>query len=132
MQSRGKRILNRLRYLMKEHRFWRSLWWDISPSPVIRAHTHCTRNREELRGSQVCGCFFCLEIYPPSRIHEWVNERENPTALCPECGIDAVIGASSGYPVNVEFLREMRDYWFRGMSFAYREKQETDRPLGRA
>lgn len=34
------------------------------------------------------------------------------TALCPYCGIDAVIGESAGYPLTEEFLKKMRDYWF--------------------
>jgi len=29
VRSGGKRVLDRLMYRMKEHRFWRSLWWDI-------------------------------------------------------------------------------------------------------
>jgi len=111
---------------------WRSLWWDISPSPVIRAHNHCHRNQEELLRSPLAGCFFCLAIYAPSRIKDWVDQGDNPTALCPECGIDAVIGSESGYPLNVGFLSEMRAYWFRGMSFAYRETRESAGPRGPA
>ena len=117
---------------MQEHRFWRSLWWDISPSPVIRAHNHCSRNHQELLRSPVCGCFFCLGIYAPARINEWVNEPDNPTALCPDCRIDTVIGSESGYPIEVGFLKEMRDYWFREMSFAYRDKKENAGPPGPA
>src|SRR5438094_6247027 len=84
---------------MKEHRFWRSLWWYISPSPVIRAHDHCHGNKDELLRSPLSGCFFCLGIYPPSRIKAWVNGPDTPTALCPECRINSVIGSESGYPV---------------------------------
>ena len=132
MASRGKRVFGRLRYLTKEHRFWRSLWWDMSPFPVIRAHDHCHRNREELLRSSACGCFYCLGVYAPSRIEKWVNDPNNPTALCPECGIDAVIGSESGYAINVEFMREMRAYWFREISFAYRERRESAGPKGPA
>ena len=34
------------------------------------------------------------------------------TALCPYCGVDAVLGESAGYPLTKEFLRAMRQYWF--------------------
>ena len=34
------------------------------------------------------------------------------TAVCPYCGIDAVIGESSGYPITAEFLKRMRKRWF--------------------
>jgi hypothetical protein len=30
------------------------------------------------------------------------------TALCPRCGIDAVIGSASGYPITQDFLQRMR------------------------
>ena len=41
---------------------------------------------------------------------EWVDF--DLTALCPYCGIDAVIGESAGYPLTEELLKKMRDYWF--------------------
>jgi hypothetical protein len=34
------------------------------------------------------------------------------TALCPKCGIDAVIGSKSGYPMTQEFLQAMEKHWF--------------------
>jgi hypothetical protein len=37
---------------------------------------------------------------------------EGQTALCPKCGIDAVIGSASGYPISREFLAEMHRHWF--------------------
>ncbi|HEX5724898.1 MAG TPA: cytoplasmic protein [Longimicrobiaceae bacterium] len=60
--------------------------------------------------SETCGCFYCLKAFPPSAIAEWVDRGE--TALCPRCGIDAVLGSASGYPLTREFLREMRSFWF--------------------
>ena len=37
---------------------------------------------------------------------------EPPTALCPYCHIDAVIGDASGFPITEEFLTEMMRRWF--------------------
>ena len=51
----------------------------------------------------LCGYFYCLAIYVPSEITEWVDEDQ--TAMCAKCGIDSVIGAASGYPVTAEFLQ---------------------------
>jgi hypothetical protein len=76
----------------------------------LRAHGHCTRNREELHASSDCGCFYCFAIFPPTEITDWVDDEQ--TALCPKCGIDSVIGSSSEYPVTDEFLHRMHDYWF--------------------
>jgi len=72
---------------------------------------------------EFCGCYHCLKIFSPSEIFDWCDvlelcdsrdegECEGETALCPYCGIDAVLGESSGYPVNAEFLRQMRYYAF--------------------
>lgn len=78
---------------------------------IIAAHEYCTNNKESLRGDSVCGCFYCLEIYSPTEITEWIEDTKG-TALCPYCGIDSVIGESSGYPITKEFLGEMQKHWF--------------------
>lgn len=58
-----------------------------------------------------CGCFYCLTIFSPSEIVEWIQD-EKETAVCPYCGIDSVIGESAGYPITKEFLEKMQKYWF--------------------
>ncbi|HYK63798.1 MAG TPA: hypothetical protein VEY94_02540, partial [Patescibacteria group bacterium] len=68
------------------------------------AHKHCRRNRAELRESEICGCFYCLEIFEPSEITRWTDEIDAPqsSAICPKCRIDSVIGSRSGYPITHE------------------------------
>jgi hypothetical protein len=57
-------------------------------------------------------------MFPASSITEWFEDRNvpegrsGPTALCPKCGIDSVIGSASGYPITQEFLSAMKDRWF--------------------
>ncbi len=75
-----------------------------------KAHEHSSNHRQELEASDLCGCFFCLEIYPPSKIEDWVDEET--TALCPYCNVDSVIGSASSYPIAREFLEAMRNLWF--------------------
>lgn len=77
----------------------------------IGAHEHCSQNRAEVECSALCGCFSCAAVFPSSVISRW-NDRGR-TALCPKCGVDAVIGAASGYPITPEFLAEMKEQWFR-------------------
>ena len=55
--------------------------------------------------------FSCCEIFPPSEITDYLPD-EPPTALCPYCHIDAVIGDASGFPITDEFLTEMKRRWF--------------------
>lgn len=75
-----------------------------------KAHSFSSRHRKELESDKVCGCFYCLKIFNPKEIKEWCDNED--TALCPYCGIDSVIGESSGYPITGKFLKEMHQYWF--------------------
>jgi len=61
-----------------------------------------------------CGCFYCIKIFQPSEISDWIQDKEDKTAVCPYCGIDSVIGDSSGYPITKDFLSKMNQYWFNG------------------
>ena len=76
----------------------------------IRAHKHCFGNREEIVKSAMCGCFYCLAIFPPSDVMHWIDESQ--TAMCPKCDIDSVIGSASGFPIDVRFLKQMEGRWF--------------------
>ncbi len=79
-------------------------------NPIIAAHKHSSNHREEVFASDICGCFYCLEIYSPREILDWVDDDK--CALCAKCGIDSVIGSASKYPITKEFLNEMKQYWF--------------------
>jgi hypothetical protein len=85
-----------------------------SALPTEVAHKRSIRHRVEILGSEKCGCFHCLRIFAPSAIQDWCDERDGvgQTALCPFCGIDAVIGSASGYPVEQPFLDAMKRKWF--------------------
>ncbi|HEY9102196.1 hypothetical protein [Chitinimonas sp.] len=89
---------------------------------LLAAHKHSIRHRAEILVSQRCGCFHCLGVYAPGEISRWTDwpettpparlEREGDTALCPRCGIDAVIGDASGFPIEAPFLSAMQTRWF--------------------
>lgn len=71
-----------------------------------------------MSSSQKAGCFYCLEVFHPSILEEWIDndgEDEGLTALCPQCGIDSVIGDGDGTEINKPLLNSMRKYWFRNM-----------------
>ena len=88
----------------------------FSKSDVYQAHAKSNNNKPELEWNELCGCFSCVKIFRSSEINDWII-HDNPsdwrgTALCPYCGIDSVIGESSGYPITEEFLAAMNRYWF--------------------
>jgi len=77
----------------------------------IKAHEFCTNHKEKILQDEQCGCFYCLSIFAPQEITYWIKDTSG-TALCPYCGIDSIIGKSSGYPITKEFLEKMKAYWF--------------------
>jgi hypothetical protein len=89
---------------------------------VVAAHAHSSRHRSEIEGSEMCGCFHCLAVFKSSSIAEWIDREQvdhlhgeiddGCTAICPDCGIDSVIGDASQYPITRDFLMAMRRYWF--------------------
>lgn len=80
-----------------------------------RAQAHARRNRSELLAGDRCGCYHCLRTFGPEALGEddWCRERDGePTALCPYCGIDAVIGSRCGMPLTDDLLARLRGIWF--------------------
>ena len=77
----------------------------------VDAHAFSINHRGQLETDKICGCFYCCRMFEPREIREWVKDISG-TALCPYCGIDSVIGESSGYPITKEFLTQMKQYWF--------------------
>ena len=90
----------------------------FSRDELTTAHRHSSLHESELKQSELCGCFYCLAIFPPTSIRDWIDDRNVPegrvgtTALCPKCGIDSVIGSASGYPITQQFLGAMNARWF--------------------
>lgn len=69
-------------------------------------------NKKILNSSKLAGCYYCLKVYPATAVDEFVDS-DDETGLCPECGIDAVVGDATGYPVtDAEFLQSMHNHGF--------------------
>jgi hypothetical protein len=81
------------------------------PDPTcVAAHAHAQKHRAELLASTTCGCYFCFRQFPATAVAHWIDG--NQTALCPSCGIDAVLGSSSGFVITDHFLRKMHRTFF--------------------
>ncbi len=88
---------------------------------LLAAHRHASNNRAEVENSAICGCFCCVQLFPPAEIVAWTGleaaDFEDPdsfnggTALCPHCGSESVIGDASGYRLDVHFLGRMNEAW---------------------
>ena len=64
-------------------------------------------HRTQLLASETAACFYCLNEFPPSTITSWTDgEPIGQTAICPNCGTDAVVGFNG--TVDVAWLSETR------------------------
>lgn len=45
--------------------------------------------RDHIEGVGHASCYFCLRVFLASAITEWTDH--NLTAICPYCGVDAVV-----------------------------------------
>ncbi|EUJ44504.1 cytoplasmic protein [Paenilisteria rocourtiae] len=79
-------------------------------SNVRHAHKYASSNKIWLAKAQRCGCFYCLEIFSPVEITNWLEMED--TALCPYCSVDALLPESSLLPLSKNFLEKMHQHWF--------------------
>ena len=86
------------------------------------ARQHSRHNKTEVEASTKCGCFFCRAVFDPKTIYTYA---EGDTAICPNCGIDAVIGDASGFELSDDFLVAM----FRRF-FSIPIRLRAARPIG--
>jgi hypothetical protein len=74
---------------------------------LTQIHNHASNNEIEILHSKTCSCFFCRQTYDARKVNDWINDERGVTALCPECGMDAVVGDASGLPLDKPTLKEM-------------------------
>ena len=56
------------------------------------------RKRDALLACTAAGCFHCIASFAPAEIRTWRAEA----ALCPECGVEAVVGFDG--PADIAWL----------------------------
>ena len=76
------------------------------------AHMLSFDNLDLVQASGKCGCFFCEKIFPAGEVTQYLKETAGHTALCPHCGIDAILGDASDLKMSPGFLRRMHAEWF--------------------
>jgi hypothetical protein len=73
------------------------------------AHKASSHNKDLVKRSKICACFFCGTYYSSKEVDSWTSDE---TAICPYCFIDSVLPDASGIPLNRDFVAEMHRYWF--------------------
>lgn len=78
---------------------------------VDRIHVLSFENEHAVLKSKMCGCFYCMKVFDSNMITEWVDDQNARTALCPYCGVDAVLPDSTVI-LSDELLTRMYEKWF--------------------
>ena len=89
----------------------------MSDDLLLKAHHYSSGNMPLLEKAELCGCFYCLKIFSPQEITEYLQDDnitidKDGTALCPYCGVDSVIPQNDDYPLSEKFLKQMHKKWF--------------------
>lgn len=74
---------------------------------LIELSKHSSHNEIEILQSKNCSCYFCRQTYSARDVNDWTNDKGGVTAICPVCGMDAVIGDACGIPLDKTTLKEM-------------------------
>ena len=82
----------------------------MTKEEMKQIHSHTLRNRTEIEASDKCVCICCCEIFKASEVADFIDEGE--TALCPICGIDAVIGDCTGISMDSGTLNKFHKEFF--------------------
>ncbi len=77
--------------------------------------SHSVNNEIEILRSKKCGCFFCGKTFNARKVSQWEDGTNGgASAVCPECGMAAVIGDASGVPLTKAVLNEMSEAFYGG------------------
>ena len=50
--------------------------FDYKSDFLKQAHKGCSRHKQEITESSLCGCFYCLETFSPKEIMDWIEQDE--------------------------------------------------------
>ncbi len=78
--------------------------------PEILKHTK--DNEIDILRSKKCSCLFCRQSYDARKVSEWNNEEKRISAICPECGMDTVVGDASGFNLDHDTLKAINQAYY--------------------
>jgi len=81
-----------------------------------QAYEHSRLNRRFMVSGADCRCFHCLHAFSAEQISYWVDNGE--TAICPNCGVDAVLSGQADC-LSEELIGELHAAYFDGPSKRY-------------
>ena len=79
---------------------------NLNIDGLKRLHTLSINNESLLKLEWQASCFSCSSKFHPDKIERWCDKGR--TAICPHCGIDAVLPGDFSSAI----LDEMYDHYF--------------------
>lgn len=81
---------------------------------LFSLHHSTFRNAQQIHDSKECRCFYCQTTFKPEEVTSWCDNdgKGDPTAICPHCGFDSVIGDACGVQIVPELLELMNVQFF--------------------
>ena len=73
-------------------------------------HKQSMFNKLKITKEQVCGCFYCMEIFLGEDIENWTDNKR--TAVCSFCEIDAVIFEHKEHVIEKNLLKALNKRFF--------------------
>ena len=75
-----------------------------------KLHTYSVHNKKMVEESENCHCYYCQSTVDSGSVESYADDGE--TALCPRCGINALIPDSVDEKIDANVLHDMHEYWF--------------------
>lgn len=72
--------------------------------------SHTVNNEIEILQSKKCGCIFCGHTFEAKSIKNWTSVKNKASAICPACGMNMIVGDSSGYSINKKWVGEVSSF----------------------
>jgi len=97
--------------------YWKSSFWNVRArgaklTDLELAHKYSIFNHVAVKHSSVCACFRCCSMFESTTIKKWCDR--GLTAICPNCGIDAILAEDGTFQLTVDFLKRINSRWFHG------------------
>jgi hypothetical protein len=81
---------------------------------IDEPHKYTFKNKDQVQKSNMCCCACCVNKYSAKYVVEYIEEANgDKTAICPKCGVDAVIGDAALSNITDTMLQDMHNKWFR-------------------
>lgn len=72
--------------------------------------SHTRNNEIEMLHSKKAGCLFCGYIIDARKVNKWTSDLSSPSAICPRCGMNMILGDASGHDISRTKIDEIQEF----------------------